>query len=367
MVLMDSLRFSKDTTSLNLAPILGGNRMSGELIGDGDSTLFLCNYYDLEQVKKLVQSLHLGLATACVANTMGDFFKTPATVAANLRKEMVIYLQQQSKAYAMEYVASSEFSSSRESPVEVVDDLIEKFVYSKRNIFTRVSGWFLGEQEEDKIDDFVYEMDKMGFWVKGQREVLAKELLKAIDLGNTYHCDMKFESREELELHKSVCVLRPLHCTNEGCREVFCAAYAKDHDTACPLKLVPCEQNCSKIVNRIEMDKHCITECPMRLVNCPFYQVGCISTIPQASIKEHCAEFLQSHLFYVLQFLRKQEASVGDLTQQVILLEKSLSHSQRLEAVDIGSLCLIIRGQEAKMQTVEQIDFRQDMKAAEVL
>ncbi|KAH9328130.1 hypothetical protein KI387_000238, partial [Taxus chinensis] len=368
MVFTDSPRFSKETIPLGLNSVLGGNGVSGELIGDGASTLFLCGYYDLEQVRKIVQSLHLGLATACVANTMGDLFKSPASVAAKLRKEMVRYLQEQSKAYVTEYVASLLSSGYPECPIEVVDDLIENFVHDKRNIFTRVSGWFLGEQEEDKIDDFVHEMDKMGFWVKGQREGLGKELLKVIDFNNTYHCEMKFESREALELHKSMCMLRPVHCTNEGCREVFCAVYSKDHDTSCPLKLVPCEQNCSATVNRSEMDKHCVTECPMRLVNCPFYQVGCISAIPQASIGEHCAEFIRPHLFYVLQSLQKQEASVGDLMHHVILLEKSLSISQRSEAVDIGSLTLFIRDQETKMQTLEQdvVILRHDLEIADL-
>ncbi|KAH9305884.1 hypothetical protein KI387_010288, partial [Taxus chinensis] len=176
-------------------------------------------------------------------------------------------------------------------------------------------------------------MDKMGFWVKGQRDGLGKELLKVIEFNNTYHCGMKFESREALELHKSICMLRLVHCTNEGCREVFCAVYSKDHDTSCPLKLVPYKQNCSAPVNKSEMDKHCVTECPMKLVNCPFYQVSCISAIPQASIwGALCIPQASSwlYIFYVLQSLQKQEASIGDLMHHVILLEKNSTRCLQL-------------------------------------
>ena len=100
-----------------------------------------------------------------------------------------------------------------------------------------MSGWLLSEQKEEKIDDFVEELETMGFWVKGRRENLAKDLLKSIDLINAYHCEMKFESSEELTLHKSKCGLRPVNCANEGCREVFSAVYAEKHDESCPLKL----------------------------------------------------------------------------------------------------------------------------------
>ena len=54
-------------------------------------------------------------------------------------------------------------SGSPENPVDVVDDLLDNFVHNKRNLFTRMSGWLLSEQKEEKIDDFVEELETMGF------------------------------------------------------------------------------------------------------------------------------------------------------------------------------------------------------------
>jgi len=365
---MDSSRLSIETNPLDSDSAVGGSGRPSQGSEHSPASLFSCEYYDVEHVRKIAQALLSGLATACVESTMGDLFKTPASVAADVRKEMIEYLRQQSEVYPTQYVMVVGSSGSPESPVDVVDDVLDNFVHNKRNLFTRMSGWLLSEQKEEKIDDFVEELEIMGFWVKGRRENLAKDLLKSIDLSNAYHCELKFDSSEELALHKGKCSLRPVNCANEGCREVFSSVYAKKHDDSCPLKLVPCEQKCSEMVNRSEMDRHCITVCPMKLVNCPFYQVGCLSTIPQSEIEAHCAEFLQSHLFCVLQMLHKQEASVGDLTQRVILLEKSLSLSQRSAAVDIGSLCLIVKEQEAKIKTLEQDvgKLQQNMKTSDV-
>lgn len=365
---MDSSSLSRETSPPGSDSGVGGSGRPSEAIGYSPAPLFSCDYYEVEHVRNIAQALLSGLAAACVESTMGDLFKTPASVAANVRKEMIEYLRQQSEVYPTQYVMIVGNSGSPEIPVDVVGDLLDNFVHDKRNLFTRMSGWLLSEHKEDKVDDFVEELETMGFWVKGRRENLAKDLLKSIDLSNAYHCDMKFDSSEELALHKSKCPLRPVNCANEGCREVFSSLYAKKHDDTCPLKLVPCEQNCSAMVNRSEMDRHCITVCPMKVVNCPFYQVGCLSTIPQSAVEDHCAGFLQSHLFYVLQMLHKQEASVGDLTQRVILLEQSLSLSQRSAAVDIGSLCLIIKEQEAKIKTLEQDvgKLQQNMKTSDV-
>ncbi|KAH9328126.1 hypothetical protein KI387_000234, partial [Taxus chinensis] len=261
MVSVHSPRFSKDIYS-----VLGGKRMSGNLMGDGASILFSCNYYDLEQVSKIAESLQSGLAAACVGNTMGYLFKSPASVAENLRKEMVTYLEQQSEACAarkkmIRYFQHRNYKaleSSSECPIHVVDNLIEKFVHGERNIFARVCACInlLEQQKHMKIDYFVYQMEKMGIWGKSEREVLAKELLQIIDLNNGYHCETKFESEKEVQIHRNMCAMRP--------------------------------------------------------VNCPFHQVGCMSVITEASIKKHCAQFLQSH---VLQFLHDQETSVGDPSQ----------------------------------------------------
>ena len=47
-----------------------------------------------EIVHMIAQVFLPGLATACVDNTTGDVFRSPASIAVDMRKEMVDYLMQ---------------------------------------------------------------------------------------------------------------------------------------------------------------------------------------------------------------------------------------------------------------------------------
>ncbi|TKY61856.1 hypothetical protein E2542_SST11709 [Spatholobus suberectus] len=49
--------------------------------------LLHCDLCDTEVVHKLAQMFLPRLANACVDNTSGDLFKTPGSVAVDLRKE----------------------------------------------------------------------------------------------------------------------------------------------------------------------------------------------------------------------------------------------------------------------------------------
>ena len=102
--------------------------------------LFSCDYYEVEHVRKIAQALLSGLATSCVESTMGDLFKTPTSVDANLRKEIIEYLWQQSEVYPTQYVMIFGSSGSLERPLDVFDDLFEKFIHDTRNLFMRISG-----------------------------------------------------------------------------------------------------------------------------------------------------------------------------------------------------------------------------------
>ncbi|RRT54137.1 hypothetical protein B296_00024349 [Ensete ventricosum] len=263
--------------------------------------LFHCNQCDKELVRKIAQLLLPGLATACVDNTTG-LFKTPASVAVVVRKEMVDYLKQRSQMYVTEAVGQGddiantveEFS---DEPTEIISGFVDDFASSKRNLFSRVSGWLSGESREDKIDDFAQEMETNVFWSIDRREAIAEILI---------------------------------------------------------MNVIPCEQKCSERIVRHDMDRHCITICPMKLVNCPFYQVGCHSAFPQCNLEKHCSECLRSHLMYVLQVLHKQEASVEELRRRVQLLEKTHTLSELSEALDVRSLTLVIKEQEAKMKKLER-------------
>ncbi|XP_006853878.2 uncharacterized protein LOC18443631 [Amborella trichopoda] len=313
---------------------------------------FLCDHFDAELVHKIAQLLLPGLASACVDTTMGDLFRTPSSVAIETRKEMVDFLTQKSEAHIAESMIE-EGSTDSGNPIDSISDFMDDFVDSKKNLLSRVSAWVLSDRREDKIDDFMQELETNGFWLISRRESVAEILLRNIDLKGNYYCGFKFENRDEFIEHRGNCRFRLLNCGNEGCDSTFCAVYAEKHDMGCPFKVLPCDQKCSESILRREMDKHCITVCPMRLVNCPFYQVGCRSSFPQSKIEDHCRECLESHLVFVLQLIHKRDASsIDDLKERASLLEKSPSLTQRSAKMDVRSLTLAVKELEAKMDII---------------
>ncbi|KAI3471504.1 hypothetical protein Pfo_028154 [Paulownia fortunei] len=263
---------------------------------------------------------------------------------------MVDYLIQQSENFVAESVVLEGGQDVEVSvdPYDIISDFVDDFVSSKRNFFSRVSGWLLSEKREDWIDDLVQEMELNGFWLLNRRNSVAQTLLKNLDFKNIYHCSMSFKSLEDLEKHKLHCSFRTMACTNEGCDSRFSAAQMDYHDSICPFKILSCEQNCPDSIMRREMDRHCITICPMKLVKCPFYSVGCQSTIPQCTIEQHRSENLHCHLLDILQVFHK-EASPEDLKERIKELEKLSSPGQLASARDARSLTIVIKGLEAKL------------------
>lgn len=330
-------------------------------VKDEDAS-FHCQNCDGEIVHKIAQLLLPGLAAACVDNTTGDPFKTPAAVAVGLRKEMVDYLNARSETFVAEFVVpdDSEPDSIQEipeDPAEIVSIIMDDFAASKRSLLGRLSSWLLSESREDKIDDFVQEMEAKGLWMIDRREAISEPLLRNVDFKNAYTCLMKFPTREELDEHEKSCGFRPASCTNDGCKTKFCAIHAEKHDEACLFKVLPCEQKCEQRIVRREMDRHCITVCPMRLVNCPFYQIGCHSTLPLCTLGNHCLEFIRSHLLYVLQVVHKDEASIDELKERVQLMEKAELLEELSQALDVRSLTLAIKEHAARIRTlVEKMD-----------
>lgn len=231
-------------------------------------------------------------------------------------------------ALAFTLAVSGQISGEIPSPLQVVEDILEAFVRSKKNLFSRVSSKLLySDKKDDKIEDFVQELDRTGAWMIGRREVLARALLKRVDRCKMFHCEMKFDTSEQLAEHKGKCALRPVTCENEGCGAVFSAFNAKPHDGNCPFKQLPCEQGCKVMVKRGDMDKHCVTLCPMKLVNCPFAQAGCTNSLPQGVAEQHCVDNLGHHLLLVFQTMQKQGVSIGNQGQRINLLEKVSSRS----------------------------------------
>lgn len=319
-----------------------------------------CGYFDVEQVHGIAQSLLVALATASVEKTYGDLFKSPLSVVGDVKLEMTEFLHQRCQSYA---------SATDVGSPEMAHDLLDNFVRSKTTLLSRVSSKLISsERKEDRIENFAQELDRAGAWMVGQREMLAKTLLKCFDRNGSVRCQLKFQTSEELVQHKGTCPLRPIMCANEGCGHVLSAVHAVEHDAVCGYKLLPCEQECEALVMRSNMDKHCITVCPMKLVNCPFSQVGCTNSLPQGTVEQHCVESMGFHLNSVLQNLQKQDIAVSSLTERIQLLEKALSVSQRSEAVEIGTLALTIRQQDAKIKALEQETsrLRHDFKAVRV-
>ncbi|MED6106219.1 hypothetical protein PIB30_002673 [Stylosanthes scabra] len=319
---------------------------------EGGSMLY-CDLCDTEVVHKLAQMLLPGLATSCVDSTTGSF-KTPGSMAVDLRKEMIIYITQRSETFVAESIVLEGGPSGEESdhPFDIISNFVDDFAISKRNFFTRVSGMLLTDMREDKIDDFVQEMEITGFWPLDRRETIAEAILKNIDMKNEFHCAMKFGSAEDLADHAIHCNFRPLFCDNEGCNAKFIAKHLEKHDSICPFKIIPCEQKCSDNIMRRAMDRHCITICPMRLVDCPFHSIGCRSAIAQCVVEKHCADDVRSHLWHLLKGMYKQ-ASGEDLQRRVQQIVQASPGSRLAEARNVRSLNLVVKDIEAKLGPLE--------------
>ncbi|KAJ1392735.1 TNF receptor-associated factor family protein [Sesbania bispinosa] len=80
---------------------LGPEKIEDEKEG---GPLVHCDLCDTEVVHKLAQMFLPGLASACVDNTSGDLFKTPGSVAVDLRKELIDYLTQRSESFVAESI-----------------------------------------------------------------------------------------------------------------------------------------------------------------------------------------------------------------------------------------------------------------------
>lgn len=325
-----------------------------------------CEYYDVEQVHGVARHLLRTLATTCVEKTYGDLFKSPVSVFEEAKRELIDYL-----LHCTELPPSPSPSTLHgvPSPVDRAKALLDQFVFSKTKFLSRVSSKLISnDKKEERIEEFEQDLQQSERWIFGQRERLAKDFLRLIDSAKSSVCELTFSSQEGLAEHKSICPLRPVTCENDGCGHVFSAMHGAEHDAMCRFKLLPCEQACNALIMRSEMDKHCVTTCPMKLVKCPFFHVGCGNTLPQGMVEEHCTASMGSHVHLVLQSMQKQEVVVSSLTQRVLLLEKALSISQRSEAVDVGTLSLTVRQQEAKIKSLETEagKLRQELKASNV-
>jgi homogentisate solanesyltransferase len=273
-------------------------------------------------VNRLSHALLVALAAACVEKTSGTLSQR-VSVLPGVKKEMLEYLNQQSQTYANSSSSSQRSNSLQVTyPTNIVKNMLETFIKSKRNMFSRVSGIVIDAHKDEKIDDFVHELDQTDMWLAGRREVLAKALLKRIDQKKTYHCGMRFEIEDELAKHKTSCVLRPMTCPNEGCSDVFSALHADAHDASCVYKLLPCFLECESSVQRKEMEKHCATVCPMKKIKCPYHTVGCPHVMAQGLLESHCTEYVGQHLLEILQHVQNHDVALQAHVQSLLFVEK---------------------------------------------
>ncbi|KAL6865107.1 hypothetical protein ACP4OV_016258 [Aristida adscensionis] len=317
----------------------------------GEGSLLQCPYCDSEAMYKLAQILLPGLAAVCVDSTTGDLFKKPSVVAVDLRKEMVEYVMQKSETFIADALIESETNENPQSempedPFEIISIFMDDFSSTKRNIIGHVSGWLLSDNREDKIDDFVQEMEMTKFWPLERREAIAEVLLKNVDLKTKFHCPEKYENEERLADHKAQCSFRPVSCPNDGCRATVSVRCLQEHDAACLFKVLLCEQNCEKRLLRRDMDRHCVTVCPMRPMKCPF---GCDSSFPERNLEEHCKEFLQSHLLKVLKVIHKNGLTEEELKERPQMLQKVDDNGKLVKARDTRSLTNVVKDLEAKI------------------
>uniref|UniRef100_A0A0D9VI39 TRAF-type domain-containing protein n=1 Tax=Leersia perrieri TaxID=77586 RepID=A0A0D9VI39_9ORYZ len=327
---------------------------------DGEDGLnFHCNLCDSEVVHSMTKILLCGLATASVDSTTGDIFKSPSAVAVAMKSELAEYLIQRSMMLVREAVDGGEDHSEQlikasTMPTEFLSDLIDDFVASKRNLLSHVSGFLSSESRLNKIKDFIQKMEKENFWALDERDTTGGTILKCIDMKCIFHCPERFDTQDKLAEHRSLCRFRIVNCRNDGCLASFSDNRTEKHDSVCPFKVLPCEQLCQQHVMRCEMDMHCASVCPMKLINCPFYQVGCETAFPQCVLDKHCSELLQTHLLYILQLITRQDASVNDMNQRLQLLEKAQSLNELAGALDVRTLTLTTKEQEAKIKKLER-------------
>jgi len=331
---------------------------------DGCSRCDLC---DTKVIHSMTELLLRGLAAASVDSTTGDIFKSASSVAVAVKTELENYLLMRTEALIRESVDGGEDHSDKlikasTRPTEFLSDLINDFVAPKRNVLSHVSGFLSSESRVNKINDFMQKMEMENVWALDVRKATAETILESIDIKCIFHCPERFVEQDKLADHRSQCKFRVVNCKNDGCSASFSAIHIEEHDSICPFKPLPCDQLCDQHVMRCEMDKHCATVCPMKLINCPFYQVGCETAFPQGNLDDHCSKLLQTHMLYVLQATTRQNATVDDMNQRLQLLEKAQSLNEMSGALDVRSLTLIIKEQEAKIKKLERDIKTQDAK-----
>ena len=282
-----------------------------------------CGQFDLEEVSRLAAIFLQKLAVLTVERKSGDPFKPTVTMATEVRKDLLEFLNKTSEAYEVESKKElarqvdsqkqedeelktaniSEETTRREPPDLVILKMLDGFLEKKRNFFTSLSNKLVnGSKTDEKVEALERELAEQDFWPIERREILAKGMIQRVDTIKLNFCDAKFplDQPNALTEHRARCRFAPTPCPNAGCNRIGSALHIQQHDSICPWKPLSCTQGCSLSVHRRSMQEHTSTTCKMKPVKCPFGQFGCSLLLTQGHVEEHLRVEMQSHLLMLL-------------------------------------------------------------------
>eukprot|EP00898_Chlorokybus_atmophyticus_P000887 jgi/Chlat1/179/Chrsp1S03105 len=322
-----------------------------------------CNYFEVLAVAQVADTLLRGLASASMAQAAGTPFRDATKVAADIIRDLLPFLDQESAAYrdrqqeelAKQGLEPATFGDGElQHTLRLVHELLDRFTKRKRSFLGRV---FSGgaDSKDEKLEHLVMDMERSAIWSIGHREALAKELIRRMDLACVEHCGKSFSTVDDLHEHKANCPLRPVTCDNNGCVEVCCARALSKHDSECPYKELPCEQGCPETIPRMDMNKHCLTTCPMKVVRCPFQEAGCnLETVVQGSVDKHCNENVAHHLALLNLYTREQQLVIDKHSELFNNFTKQLAMVSGNAESDLKTLSNQVKDLTAKVQVLEK-------------
>ena len=110
------------------------------------------------------------------------------------------------------------------------------------------------------------------------------------------HC-FKVEKRSDIQVHlRDRCHKRPFSCQ-------YCRDYDSDYEDVttnhwpvCGYYPVLCSNECGKVLQRQNLERHLSNDCPLTLVNCDFKHVGCEVRLSHKDMPAHLTESIGIHL-----------------------------------------------------------------------
>lgn len=193
-------------------------------------------------------------------------------------------------------------------------------------------------------------------------------------------CDFcgKDFSGEQMEEHEGACPLEPVFCENkcgakmlrkyidrhcEGdcpkkatkcshCGKDFSYDILQTHYGNCPRYPIGCPNRCDALkIAREDLEVHLKEQCKSALVSCPYKEAGCKHKCPRYNLERHLAEASQQHARASFELTRAQRHQIIELQRRVDELTVN-SNGQLLWRVDSFSQRL----QQAQLE--QQIELK---------